>query len=421
MKRKSSKILTFLRCQAVLLVLVIPAAGQIRLHDPVNDELAKKTRDAFAEFSKGDANVFETMLTNTMALKDATLSHLYELNQQGTRDTVNVIPLLTWRQLREQRVIKTQKEFLLAYDSARVILHSALELGVPPGSKDLSEAVKFAQADLAALQQQRAKKAGELATEAPTLQTLKQSLEKLKDALAATSRPVNRLSDLGNEFNNLKSVWAGIASVKEWWDAAERSRNVPGLQLTILDLAVSHQQAKVDRLKLDVEDATAATKLAERMEQRLKLVWEDGSVEPNGEAKHALFGKVYAGLNNVPNPDEQILVTIGKLAKEAETEVGTRLTATTQLRDLLDVLGRYVTLAGYQKYLLLSDAIEAGVDRHLFSIRRSAINTRDREMLVSYGLDGLAAYHAGGLRPEQIANFFRAAQSIALGVLAGRN
>jgi hypothetical protein len=39
---------------------------------------------------------------------------------------------------------------------------------------------------------------------------------------------------------------------------------------------------------------------------------------------------------------------------------------------------------------------------------------------VGFGLDGLEAYHAGGLRPEQIANFFRAVQSIAIGVLAGK-
>jgi hypothetical protein len=109
------------------------------------------------------------------------------------------------------------------------------------------------------------------------------------------------------------------------------------------------------------------------------------------------------------------------MSKLAESEVGTPLTETTKLRNLLDVLGRYTSLDGYQKYLLLSDAIEAGVDVHLFSIRRSALNTKEREALVGYGLDGLAAYHAGGVKPEQIANFFRAVQTIALGVIAGRD
>lgn len=128
MKPKSSKLLTFLRYQFVLLWLVIPVGGQIRMHDAGNDELAKRTRDAFAEFSKGDANVFETMLSNTLTLKEATLSHLYDLNRQGTRDTVNLIPVVTWKKLREERVRKTQDEFLTAYNSARTILNSVLNV-----------------------------------------------------------------------------------------------------------------------------------------------------------------------------------------------------------------------------------------------------------------------------------------------------
>ena len=422
MKRKSSKLLTFLRCQFVLLWLVIPVDGQIRLHDSGNDELAKRTRDAFAEFSKGDANVFETMLSNTMTLKEATLSHLYDLNRQGTRDTVNLIPVVTWKKLREERVRKSQGEFLTAYNSARTILNSVLNVDpLAADAVDLKAALASAQKDLTTLQGKRKQKNDELSVEQPSLKTLRDSLEKLKDALAASTRPVNRLSDLGSEFNNLKSVWTSIASVKAWWEAAEKSTQAPGLQLTILDLAVTHQQAKVDRLKLDLEEADAAQKRAERIKQRLTFVWGTGELEANGDAKEGLFGQVYKAIGDVPDENEQILQTIGKLAKQAENEVGTPLTATMKLRNLLDALGRYTTLAGYQKYLLLSDAIEAGVDTHLFSIRRSAINTRDREMLVSHGLEGLAAYHAGGLRPEQIANFFRAVQSISIGVLAARD
>lgn len=415
MNLKGPRILILLQCQLILLLLCTVASGQIRLYDSANDDLARKTREAFAEFSKGDANVFETMVSNTLNLKEATLSHLYELNQQGTRDTANLIPLLTWKELREKQVRRTQEEFLTTYNAAHIIL---FPLGT--GADDLQKALASAKADLAAAQAEQKKKAQELANKQPEVKSLKESLDKLKDALAATSKPASKLSDLGNEFNNLKAVWANISSVKKWWDAAEKSTNAPGLQLTILDLAVAHQQANVDRLKLDLEEASAAEKRLERIEQRLKLVWKDGEVDANNDAKDGLFGQVYHGLRNVPDENEQVLETLGKLAKEAEKEVGTPLKATMQLRDLLDVLGRYVTLAGYQKYLLLSEAIEAGVDQHLFSIRRSALNTREREILVSYGLDGLAAYHAGGIKPEQIANFFRAVQSIAVAVLAGR-
>jgi DNA repair exonuclease SbcCD ATPase subunit len=412
MKRKRFRFLFPLHVLVVLLFASVSSA-QIRFYDPANDELAKKTRDAFTEFSKGDANVFETMVSNTLNLKEATLAHLYELNQQSTRDTANLIPLLTWTDLRKD-VRRTQQEFREAYDSARTILNAG------PGTTDLKETLAAAKADLATLQRARAQKEAELKNEAPDLTKLKDSLENLKNALAASQTPVRSLSDLGKTFTNLKLIWTNVASVKKFWDETEKYTQAPGLQLTILDSAVAHRQAKVDRLKLEVEEAKAVETRAQRIEQRLELVWNQGDVDANGEAIGGLFGQVYAGIKGVSNPDERVLETIGKLAKQARNEVGTSLTATIQLRDLLDILGRYVSLAGYQKYLLLSDAIESGVDHHLFSIRRSALNTNEREVLVGYGLDGLAAYHEGGLRPEQIANFFRAVQAIAVGVLAGK-
>jgi len=418
MKRKAPKLLLVLQCQLVFLFLVPVVSGQIRLYDPANDELAKKTREAFAEFSKGDANVFETMGGNTLTLRDATLSELYELNRGGTKATVNKVPLWTWQELRKQ-VRQTQADFLTAYLAARAILKlDAAEV------QDLKQALALAQADLKTAKDERAQKADELEkTELPKLAQLTDSVEKLKNALAASSKPVNKLSDLNTEFNNLKTVWTNIQAVKAWWDAAERATNAPGLQLTILDLGVAHQQATVDRLKLDLEQAAAKQKRLEVIEKRLELAWGSGEQvnDKFKEATHGLFGDVYAGIAGVTDDNEQVLQTIGRMAKLAESEVGTPLTETTKLRNLLDVLGRFVSLDGYQKYLLLSDAIEAGVDVHLFSIRRSALNTKEREVLVGYGLDGLAAYHAGGLKPEQIANFFRAAQTIALGVIAGRD
>jgi hypothetical protein len=418
MKRKPSKLLLVLQCQLVLLLLAPVVSGQIRLHDPENDELAKKTREAFAEFSKGDANVFETMVSNTLTMREATLSQLYELNREGTKATVNKIPLWTWKQFREE-VRKTQVDFLTAYLAARAILN------LDPGeAQDLKAALALAQKDLKKAKDERTQKAGELQnSELPKLKQLTQSLENLKNALAATSKPVNKLSDLNTEFNNLKTVWTNIQAVKAWWEAAERATNAPGLQLTILDLGVAHQQATVDRLKLDLDEVAAKQKRLEVIEKRLQLAWGTGE-QVNDQFKEATkgsFGQVYAGIAAVTDDNEQVLQTIGKMSKLAESEVGTPLTETTKLRNLLDVLGRYTSLDGYQKYLLLSDAIEAGVDVHLFSIRRSALNTKEREALVGYGLDGLAAYHAGGVKPEQIANFFRAVQTIALGVIAGRD
>jgi hypothetical protein len=428
-------LLLFLCCACVGLIPTATPA-QIRLHDPINDELARKSRDAFKEFSNADANVFDTMINNTLALKTATLNRLRELNRQASGDKINQLPLMTWAEFLTE-VEDTQKGYLNVYKSAHAILDEAM--GQPPdpalqNATDLKTALAAARKKLESLQKTRDDKQVELNATAPKLDELKKSLDKLKDEIGASTQPIKHLSDL-SEFSHLEAVWSTVKDLKDWFEMAKKASNTPGLQLTLLEMGVQHQQAEVERIKLQIEKSDSAAKILERMDKRLTSVWGSGELDKDRRLSQGLFKQIYANIDpacetgcppspqrfvNSSNSGEQILVTIGKLAKLAHGEVGTELVATTQLRDLLDVLGRYVTLVGYQKYLLLADAVEAGTDTQLFAIRLSALNTKDREALVSNGLDGLAAYHSGGLKPEQIANFFRAAQSIALGVLAGR-
>lgn len=424
---KSLRFLAPLPVAAFVLLLPISGASQIRLHDAAKEDLAKQTRDAYNDFTKEDNTVFDKMISNTLALKTATLNHLMELNRQSRRDTVNIIPVSTWKELRTKYVPATQINFLEAYNATKAILGQ-------PGVKDIKAALKDANDQLTAKTKAKKDKKDELDVEAPKLKQLKDSLDALKDAVVTADKPVSDLSELSAQFTSLKAAWTNVTEVKDWLDAAEKARNAPGLQLTILDLGVQHQQFVVERLKLQLEQAKAAEAKATRMDQRLTMVWGDGSVDADGHPTQGLFGQIYRALaqatggpNDLKYPiftdeNEQVLQTIGKLAALAEKEVGgAKPDATMKLRDLMDILSRYVTLVGYQQYLLLADTIEAGADTNLFSIRLSAINIREREMLVAHGLDGLAAYHSGGLKPEEIANFFRAAQSIAVGVLAGRN
>jgi hypothetical protein len=409
---------------AILMMVTVAAFAQTRLYDPANDELAKKTRDAFAEFSKGDTSVFETMISNTLALKNATLAQLYDMNRQSVRDTVNLIPVQTWTKL-VQNVEQAQQEFLDAYNSAQLILDPVIK-----AAPDAKVALAAAQGKLAKLKKDKDDKEAALNAEAPKLDKLKNSLQDVRNAVTASTKPVKKLSDLA-EFQNLKDAWTGIQGLKDWFDAAEKSSNAPGLQLTILDLGVQHQQLEVARLQLEIEEADAAQRTAQRITQRLEIVWGNGTTD--SETHHltqGLFGQVYTYIAScsgescpkygfVTDQREQVLETAGKLATAANREVGTELRSTMQLRNLMDVLGRYVALVGYHKYLLLADVIESGTDTHLFAIRRSSLNTQERAMLLSHGLDGLAAYHAGGLKPEEIANFFRAAQAAATAALAG--
>src|SRR5260370_14469992 len=217
----SFRFVDLLRCGCLVMLVAISASAKIRVRERANDELAKKTRDAFADFSKGDANVYETMLSNTLALKTATLAQLYELNRQNRRDTVNIIPVLTWRDLLEKEVPRTQKEFLDAYNASRLILDPLFQ-NLP----DIKAALADAQKQLASAKNKKDDKEAELNIAQPDLDKLKTSLGKLKDAAVASNKPRNKMTDL-TEFSNLKAGWKDILAVNEWLEAAHRARNAP--------------------------------------------------------------------------------------------------------------------------------------------------------------------------------------------------
>ena len=86
----------------------------------------------------------------------------------------------------------------------------------------------------------------------------------------------------------------------------------------------------------------------------------------------------------------------------------------------MDVIARYSSLVGYQRFLLLKDGIDEVTDEQLLAVRMSAVNADSRAQLISHGLEGIATYEAGGITPDDLANVFRAAQTIASAVIAGR-
>ncbi len=57
---------------------------------------------------------------------------------------------------------------------------------------------------------------------------------------------------------------------------------------------------------------------------------------------------------------------------------------------------------------------------HLKSITDSQINDQQYQVVVHSGINGLVAYHEGGLTSQEIANVISFAQAVGVGVLAGR-
>ena len=227
-------------------------------------------------------------------------------------------------------------------------------------------------------------------------------------------------------------MWVGISSAKDWLDKAEKASGGPGEQLIILDLAVQLQSNALKLLQLQQQQLDTQLNDARSLATDLGKAVGSGRTDASGKLVEGDFGKVFTYITPcaspaqcptngfLRDPNEQILVTVGTLAEDASKEVGTTPKATLALRNLMDVLARYTSLVGYQRFLLLRSGIEAVTEEQLAAIRVSAVNANSRATLISHGLEGITTYEQGGITPEDVANVFRAAQTIASAVIAGR-
>lgn len=413
----------FLVFTALVVSTTIAFAQGVYVHNAGGDKMAEEAKKNFTLVSSGDSNVFATMLSNTSALRDQTIQQLYTLSQESARATANRIPLMSWRDVLAD-VKSRQEDFLLAYQTTAIIMH-----GAPGEIHDLETAVAETNQQRDELGKQVATKKTSLATETPKLSDMRSSLSKLKADLQQANK-IHKLSDLG-DYETFTQIWNGISSAKDWLNKAEKATGGPGEQLIILDLAVQLQANVIKQLQLDQQAAETRFRNARLLSVQLTKAVGSGRLDGDGRLREGDFGKIYRYLLPctaqdcpshpfVSNPDEQVLTTIGTLAERANKEVGATLDATLALQNLMDVIVRYASLIGYQRFLFLRDGIDEVTDEQLFAIRVSAVNADSRAQLISHGLNGLATYEAGGITPDDVANVFRAAQTIASAVIAGR-
>src|SRR4029077_13730373 len=87
------------------------------------------------------------------------------------------------------------------------------------------------------------------------------------------------------------------------------------------------------------------------------------------------------------------------------------------LRNLLEILGAYVSLTGYQRYQVVSDMIESVAEDQTFAVRRSELAEKERSALIGLGTERLAGPHDGGFNSPNIANIMRGVQIAASAVI----
>jgi hypothetical protein len=173
----------------------------------------------------------------------------------------------------------------------------------------------------------------------------------------------------------------------------------PGLTVTILSLAVDLAKAELDRTRLKVNYLEALIETLETEKEGLGSGYAE-------KALNILQGRIEEGtiLRN-----ETVLATFDRLRKQPRKEKA--------IKGCSRVIAYYAITKTLEESAVLQSQSKPAILAHEYSIRLSAINSREHEALIARGLEGLAIYHAGGIKPEMIANFLRAAQTAALAVI----
>lgn len=176
----------------------------------------------------------------------------------------------------------------------------------------------------------------------------------------------------------------------------------PGIKILILGLAVDLADKELKRNKLDIAYLETVVNLLETRKEFTSNI--NVTIRLIGIANQIIEDRIK---EKQFKETDKILKTINILRKN-DTQKNSVL-------DAFKAMGIY-SMVMINNDELLQELQLAMLD-HEYSIKLSAINAQEHEALISRGLQGLAAYHEGGITPETIANFLRAAQAVALGVI----
>lgn len=369
---------------ATALLLFLAAAGApaqtLRLHDAAR---AKTAQDAVDAFAASRSDVFDAMVANVDAADASDLRLLEQRNEQTVESAVTSLPSWTWSQFGLE-ITRAEQRYEAAATAALETIAAAS--GRLPS---LQEAVDHTR--------QRSREASGRLTEAEgrlagRLATVAQ-FRKAVDALLAAKD----LSDV-RELQKLTDL---PASLRTLLDNARASGNATGLQLTLLRLGLEIARAEAALAQEELRAARMEIDRAATLVERISRVGRD-------------LDRLQAFADRQPD-DVPIAATIRAVADRAQSDHRVE----NELAETLAALAVYPAAIGYEMLFLESATILAASDEQRASIRRSEISLTIDAALVRHGLGALSSYSAGGLRPADVANLFRALQTIALAVIAG--
>lgn len=382
------------------------------LHNPGKAALAKDTSEEFKKFQAASPQLNAAMLQNVQKVELKASKRQAEITAEIVASFADQVHTVTWEQVekeleaakaqqvqRQQAIKDAVKDILKKMGEAKPKVDNA-EDGLRQVSKLLKKAIDKEN-------QWQARQVLFRESIQFMAQVAAENLKLEPSILEAKKREI-----LGKEINivflasddNLKTTYSTLeqvlASDTDAFNNLFDPRSAPGLTVTILSLAEDLAKVQCDRAELQVWYLGAKYKALKvqmaQMENSQKNI-ETALVMINDRLGEGSF-----------LPRDTALTTINKLHKTGK-------------QNAIIAAGRATTLYGVIKILDESARLELqarpDILDHEYSIRLATINGKEHEALISRGLQSLVIYHEGGVKPEMIANFIRATQTVALAVI----
>ncbi len=402
-----------LATQTVVCFFLVLSSGCTYLHQPQKDALAKETSEEFKKFQEKSADLYTAMLAN-LQLTESRVSEVQDkISQQKEISFGNRIHFLTWGQIRrdleERKEEEENRQRRIAADINKLLKEME---GFEGKGKDAAAGLELANTRLKTAIKQENDWQAQVALFRGTIPLVFQAskdekldvkkLKEGKDQVLGQTVEVREIKD-GKLDYTPKTVGEVLDShdliplLKNYTFNIFNPAKAPGLTVTILSLALDLAKAERDRAKLRVD-------------------YLHGLIEALGPLKERrLPGYKIKALNDLNFLFKQNLVT------QDETVLATFIRLRTQRKTMIPycarILASYAIVTTLEESEILKLQSRPAILEHEYSIKLSAINSREHEALIARGLEGLAIYYKGGIKPETIANFLRAAQAVALAII----
>ncbi len=361
------------------------------IHNEGRAKLSQEARDSFDTYRKNSLSVFGQMQSN-LDISNKFWTDSTNIAKNLQTDIFNQgIPLFTWEQLlspyANESIYKTLVSNVKKQNDASLssLRDAVAKLGI--SKEDLKSRNKIIESLENKVKEQKTEN------------------EKYEKNIQDFRKVIINLSDNSKETSTDDLIKSILATQKLEWDPSKG----PGFKTALISLALDLAEVERDRtstkiafLQKVISNGKKQQSIVSEADEILKATADDYKDFP-GNLKNSFTEK------------QRISNTIVKVLEQyhAAASVDARLEQFSNIQTILEVIGNIAVVESIYIPELRELEQELASLEHSRSIQVSRINARAREEIISRGLESLAIYHAGGIRPEEIAHFIYAASLVA--------